>query len=54
MTDRKFEVRMHNASNDVLQTYISILDEKTDKGAERIVKIKSLIRERKINKILKS
>jgi hypothetical protein len=54
MTDKKFETRIHNVSNDVLQTYISILDEKTDKGAERIAKIKSLIRERKINKILKS
>ena len=54
MTDSKFETRIHNAPNDVLQTYISILDEKTDKGSERIAKIKSLIRERKINKILKS
>jgi hypothetical protein len=54
MTDIKFEVLIHNVSNDDLKTYISILDEKTDKGSERIAKIKSLIRERKINKILKS
>lgn len=54
MTDREFETRIHNASNHVLQTYISFIVERMDKGSERIAKIKSLIRERKINKILKS